>query len=100
MEIKKSYLVILSIFSLIILAVYSTYAMFSVSVETDDFVNLSASNLPLDSHMIEYERITVSAYDSKTIDFNINNNTDSSLYYGAWYEMVQPNVINDSIVIG
>ena len=99
MEIKKSYLVILSIFSLIILAVYSTYAMFSVSVETDDFVNLSASNLPLDSHMIEYERITVSAYDSKTIDFNINNNTDSSLYYGAWYEMVQPNVINDSIVI-
>ena len=47
----------------------------------------------------KYERITINAKDMKTIDFNINNNTNSNLYYGTWYEMVIPNIINDDIII-
>ena len=96
---KKSYLIIISILGLITLAMYSTYAMFSATVETEDFVNLTASNIELDSQIVEYERITINANDMKTIDFNINNNTNSNLYYGTWYEMVIPNVINDDIII-
>ncbi len=96
---KKSYLIIISILGLITLAMYSTYAMFSATVETEDFVNLTASNIELDSQIVEYERITIKAKDSKIIDFNINNNTTSNLYYGTWYEMVIPNIINDDIII-
>ena len=99
MGIRKSYLIILSVLGLFTLALYSTYAMFTMSVETNDFVNLSASSLPTETRIQEYERITINAKDMKTIDFNINNNTTSNLYYGAWYEMVEPTSINDNIII-
>ena len=96
---KKSYLILLIVIGLFSLALYSTYAMFTANVETDDFVNLSASSLPTETQILEYERITINAKDSKIIDFNINNNTTSNLYYGAWYEMVEPTSINDNIII-
>ncbi len=99
MGIRKSYLIILSVLGLFTLALYSTYAMFTMSIETDDFVNLSASSLPTETQILEYERITINAKDTKIIDFNINNNTTSNLYYGAWYEMVEPTSINDNIII-
>ncbi len=96
---KKSYLILLIVIGLFTLALYSTYAMFTMSVETDDFVNLSASSLPTETQILEYERITINAKDTKIIDFNISNNTTSNLYYGAWYEMVEPTSINDNIII-
>ena len=96
---KKSYLILLIVIGLFSLALYSTYAMFTMSVETDNFVNLSASSLPTETRILEYERITINAKDSKIIDFNINNNTTSNLYYGAWYEMVEPTSINDNIIV-
>ena len=96
---KKSYLILLIVIGLFTLALYSTYAMFTMSIETDDFVNLSASSLPTETQILEYERITINAKDTKIIDFNINNNTTSNLYYGAWYEMVEPTSINDNIII-
>ncbi len=96
---KKSYLILLIVIGLFSLALYSTYAMFTANVETDDFVNLSASSLPTETQILEYERITINAKDTKIIDFNINNNTTSNLYYGAWYEMVEPTSINDNIII-
>ena len=85
---KKSYLMLLIVIGLFSLALYSTYAMFTMSVETDDFVNLSASSLLTETQILEYERITINAKDIKIIDFNINNNTTSNLYYGAWYNDV------------
>ena len=96
---RKIYLLIIIVVGLFTLALYSTYAMFTMSVETDDFVNLSASSLPTETQILEYERITINAKDTKIIDFNISNNTTSNLYYGAWYEMVEPTSINDNIII-
>ncbi len=96
---RKGYLLLLIVIGLFTLALYSTYAMFTMSIETDDFVNLSASSLPTETQILEYERITINAKDTKIIDFNISNNTTSNLYYGAWYEMVEPTSINDNIII-
>ena len=96
---RKIYLLIIIVVGLFSLALYSTYAMFTANVETDNFVNLSASSLPTETQILEYERITIKAKDSKIIDFNINNNTTSNLYYGAWYEMVELTSINDNIII-
>ena len=97
---KKNYLLGLIIIGLISLSVYSTYAMFTSSVETNDIVSLSASTLPTESEIVEYERLTIKSKEKKVIEYTVNNNTDNSLYYGVWYEMVNPNSINDDIVIG
>ena len=97
---KKNYLLGLIVLGLISLSVYSTYAMFTASVETNDIVSLSASTLPTESEIVEYERLTIKSKEKKVIEYTVNNNTDNSLYYGVWYEMINPNSINDDIVIG
>ena len=97
---KKNYLLGLIVLGLISLSVYSTYAMFTASVETNDIVSLSASTLPTNSEIVEYERLTIKSKEKKVIEYTVNNNTNSSLYYGVWYEMINPSSINDDIVIG
>ena len=81
------------------LVLYSTYAMFSKDLDIGNLVNLTMSSLPTDSSIQEYERITIEAGDMKTIDLNITNSTSDSLYYGVWYEMVEPTSINENIII-
>ena len=97
---KKNYLLGLIVLGLISLSVYSTYAMFTASVETNDIVSLSASTLPTESEIVEYERLTIKSKEKKVIEYTVNNNTDNSLYYGVWYEMINPSSLNDDIVIG
>ena len=97
---KKNYLLGLIVLGLISLSVYSTYAMFTASVETNDIVSLSASTLPTNSEIVEYERLTIKSKEKKVIEYTVNNNTNNSLYYGVWYEMISPSSINDDIVIG
>ncbi len=97
---KKNYLLGLIVLGLISLSVYSTYAMFTASVETNDIVSLSASTLPTNSEIVEYERLTIKSKEKKVIEYTVNNNTDNSLYYGVWYEMINPSSINEDIVIG
>ena len=97
---KKNYLLGLIVLGLISLSIYSTYAMFTASVETNDIVSLSASTLPTESEIVEYERLTIKSKEKKVIEYTVNNNTDNSLYYGVWYEMINPSSINDDIIIG
>ena len=97
---KKNYLLGLIVLGLISLSIYSTYAMFTASVETNDIVSLSASTLPTESEIVEYERLTIKSKEKKVIEYTVNNNTDSSLYYGVWYEMINPSSINEDIIIG
>ena len=96
---RKTYILILVIIGLIALSLYSTYAMFSKDLDIGNLVNLTMSSLPTDSSIQEYERITIEAGDIKTIDLNITNSTSDSLYYGVWYEMVEPTSINENIII-
>ena len=97
---KKNYLLGLIVLGLISLSVYSTYAMFTASIETNDIVSLSASTLSTESEIVEYERLTIKSKEKKVIEYTVNNNTNNSLYYGVWYEMINPSSINDDIVIG
>ena len=96
---KRNYLLSLIVIGLISLSLYSTYAMFTASVETDDIVNLTASTLPTSTEIVEYERIIVEKNSEKTIEFTIKNSTSKILYYGTWYEMIKPSSINDSTVV-
>ena len=97
---KKNYLLSIIVIGLISLSLYSTYAMFTASVSTNDIVSLSASSLSTKTEIVEYERVTIGSKEKKVIEFTVSNKTNNSLYYGVWYEMIKPNVINDDIVIG
>ena len=97
---KRNYLLSIIVIGLISLSLYSTYAMFTASISTNDIVNLSASSIPTNTETIEYERLTLKAGEKKIIEFTVSNSTNSSLYYGVWYEMIKPTSINDNIAIG
>lgn len=99
MKLGKMYLLILVITTLFCIALYSTYAMFTASVNAGEIVNLTASSLPTGSSIQEYERLTISSGTSMKINLNINNTTSDTLYYGAWYEMIMPSTKNEDIVI-
>ena len=96
--IKKYYLLLLLIIILTGISLYGTYAMFTSEIGIDAF-RLEASSVPVDQEIIEYEKITINANDSKTIALNVSNSTNQVLHYGAWYEMVSPTAINDNITI-
>ena len=96
---KKNYLLSIIVMGLIVLSLYSTYAMFTETVETDEIINMEASVLPLESKIVEYEQITINGNEAKSIMVNISNSTESNLYYGVWYEMVNPTSINSNIEI-
>ena len=96
--IKKYYLLLLLIITLTGISIYGTYAMFTSEIGVDA-IKLEASNIPVDQEIIEYEKIVISANDSKTIALNVSNSTNQTLHYGAWYQMVSPDTINDNIRI-
>ena len=98
-NIKKNYLLLIIVIGLISLSLYSTLAMFTASVNTNDIVNLTASTLPTDTEVIEYERVSIKAGEEKTVEFTVNNSTSNSLYYGVWYEMVNPSSITDDVIV-
>ena len=98
-NIKKNYLMLIIVIGLISLSLYSTLAMFTASVNTNDIVNLTASTLPTDTEIIEYERVSIKAGEEKTVEFTVNNSTSNSLYYGVWYEMVNPSSITDDVIV-
>ena len=97
---KRNYLISIIAMGLIVLSLYSTFAMFTETVETNDIVTMSASTLSIDSKIVEYERLEINSQDKKVIEFTVNNDTNNALYYGIWYEMVNPSVKNDDIIIG
>ena len=97
---KRNYLLSVIVMGLIVLSLYSTYAMFTETIETDEIINMNASVLPLELKIVEYERLEINSQDKKVIEFTVNNDTNNALYYGVWYEMVNPSILNDDIVIG
>ena len=98
-NIKRNYLLSIVVIGLIVVSLYSTFAMFTASVSTNSIVDLTASTLPTDTEIVEYERVTLGKQQTKTVEFTVKNSTSKSLYYGAWYEMITPTSINDKIQI-
>lgn len=98
-KIKETYLLFLIVIGLISLAFYSTYALFTASTEITDVVDFSLT-LTTDSSIVEYETVTVASGETKIIELNITNSYENALNYMAWYEMVEPSVITDDILLG
>lgn len=88
-KIKETYLLLLIVIGLVSLSLYSTYALFTASTEITDVVGFETT-LTTGSNILEYEMVTVPAGETKIIEVNITNSYESSLYYGAWYEIISP----------
>jgi len=86
-RIKESYLLLLIVIGLVSLSLYSTYALFTTSTTINNVVSFNAT-LTTDSNILEYEMVTVPAGETKIIELSITNSYGSTLYYGAWYEVV------------
>ncbi len=96
-KIKETYLLLIIVMGLVSLSVYSTYALFTASTTIDDVVSFNAT-LNTDNNLIEYEMVTLASGEVKMIEININNTYSTSLYYGAWYQIVSPSDTTDIVV--
>ena len=97
LKIKESYLILLIVVSLVSLGVYTTYALFTASTTLNDVVGITTT-LDIGKSMSEYEVVTIQPGETKLIELNIVNSYNDSIYYGAWYKIVQGN--SDDIQIG
>lgn len=85
-QIKQTYLVLLIVISLFSLAIYSTYAMFTTEINTNNIVSIDTS-ISIDTSVEEYQITTIDSNSYKILDLSINN-TEEDLYYGVWYELI------------
>ena len=90
---KQTYLIFLIVVSLICLALYSTFAMFEMEINTNDIVTINTSIL-IDTNIDEYEIFTIDSYSTKQLELKIYNSKEESLYYGVWYEILSGNNYN------
>ena len=97
LKIKETYLLLIIVMGLVSLSVYSTYALFTASTTITDVVSFNAT-LNTDNNLIEYEMITLSPGEVKMVEINVNNTYSTSLYYGAWYQIVSPSDTTDIVV--
>ena len=86
-KIKETYLLFLIVMGLISLSVYSTYALFTASTTINNVVGITAS-LTTNSAILEYEMMEVPAGTTKIIEVTVKNSYSQTLYYGAWYEIL------------
>lgn len=97
---KNIYLLMLFVICLLGIVIVPTYAKFGSNYITDDDVVGLSLNFDLRiSNIDEYEEITLSSGSTEQFNIEITNSANSDIYYGVWYKMVNPNEINDDIVI-
>ena len=94
-KIKEIYLLFLIVIGLASLSVYSTYALFTASVEIDQVVKFETT-ISTDNSFMEYDVITLSPGDLKYVEVNVTNSyTDRDLYYGVWYNVANSGNTSD-----
>lgn len=99
-NIKNTYLLLIIIIGLVGLTTYSTYALFSDSLETEELVSISAINLNIDvDNFKTYNQVDLKPYEKKSILIKLTNSTDRLNYYKIWYEMINPNKVDELIKI-
>ena len=87
-KIKDIYLILVIVVGLIVISLYSTYALFtSEEITTNTAVNMSVG-FSYGYATNEVEFITLNAKESKEISVSISNTSSSSINYNLYYELV------------
>jgi len=98
-KIKETYLLILIVLGLVSIATYSTFALFTASTTIDDVVSFDL-DLDVSSNLLEYEKVIVPAGETMIVEVNATNSHSEQLYYGVWYQMVDPSYLTLDVEIG
>ena len=99
-NVKIACLVFLLIVSFSVFAVIPTFAKFNDRYVTQDDVVGFQFNFDLKlSNIEEYEEVSVPSNSYEVFQVNIYNSTGNTIYYGVWYKMVIPSIIENNMVI-
>lgn len=100
-NIKRTYLLIIVVVSLGLLAVYFSYALFIVTAEKQGVLNITAGNLYpkiSSTDLDENNRITLKSGDVKQIEVVIENINSIDATYKLYYKEIQPAVSGVGVV--
>lgn len=97
---KQIYLLMIIVFGIITLSIYSTYSIFTLESETSDIAIIhTPSNLSISLDSYEYRRVSIPANSYITTDIDIYNNFEYDICYSIWYNIATKNVDSSTIKI-
>ena len=96
--IKRNYLLSLIVIGLISLSLYSTYAMFTSSVETDDIVSMNTI-MNYTFKINGTQNLKVSPNSKLRFNAIIENDMTGAISYGLYYKMIVPETLPSDVVI-
>lgn len=97
---KNIYMLALFVFILLSIIIIPTYAKFEYNVTGNEIVSASLNFDVGITNIEEYERLTIGARNTHKFNVQVTNNSGALAYYGVWYRMSTPTVINSDIKIG
>jgi len=96
-NIKRTYLLLVIVIGLVFLATYSTYALFTSSLEIGD-ITLD-TELKYTFKINSNQEFTIGANSKLRFNAIVENDMEGTISYGVYYKMISPTEINDSIII-
>lgn len=97
---KQIYLLMIIVFGIITLSIYSTYSIFTLESESSDIVSIhTPSNLSILLDSYEYQQVNVPANSYITTDIDIYNNFNYDICYSIWYTIATKNIDSSRIKI-
>ena len=96
-KIKETYLLLIIVLGLVSLGIYTTYAMFTSSVEIGD-ISLDTT-LQYTFKINSNEQFTIGS--NSRIRFNaiVENDMSDTISYGIYYKMINPSTKEDNLII-
>ena len=95
---KRNYLISVIVMGLIILSLYSTYAMFTSSVETDNAISMDT--------VINYtfkingtQEVVISSKSKLRFNAIVQNDMTGKISYGLYYKMISPTTLPSRVTI-
>ena len=95
--IKESYLLLLIVLGLVSLGIYTTYAMFTSSVEIGD-ISLDTT-LQYTFKINSNEQFTIGSNSKIRFNAIVENDMSDTISYGVYYKMINPSTKEDNLII-
>ena len=93
---KKNYLLIVVVMGLILLSLYSTYAMFTSSVETNNIIDMNAI-MNYTFKINGTQELIVSSKSKLRFNAIVQNDMTGKISYGIYYKMINPSILQEGV---
>ena len=96
-KIKETYLLLIIVLGLVSLGIYTTYAMFTSSVEIGD-ISLDTT-LQYTFKINSNEQFTIGSNSKIRFNAIVENDMSDTISYGVYYKMINPSTKEDNLII-